>query len=153
MSRPILDLQNSANWRPFWSGTSTPVFLPNGRRVPLPPIEIPVLFENCIIAILADSQSAKRTWQIAGNVRRKIQTGILFSGTPDTSIADNRVLRLFEINLFRFEQITSTYSLEVFPKWWIEDLSLNAFIYTGVDSDTFTEQLNRIESNLDSILR
>ncbi len=153
MSRAILDLQNRANWQPFWSGERDSVFLADGSRVPLAPIEVPVLFDNHIIAILVDSRTAKRSWRIAGNVSRKIQTGIIFNDAPDTSIADNRVLKLFEMNLFRFEQLTSTYSLEIAPKWWIKDIQIDIFIYTGIDSDTLTEQLNRIESDLDAILR
>jgi hypothetical protein len=153
VSRAILDLQNRTNWAPFWSGEVESVRLASGSHVPLPTIEVPVLFDNHIVAILADSETAKRTWKIAGNVGRKIQTGILFNDRPDTSIADNRVLRLFEINLFRFEQISSTYSLEITPKFWIEDIKLDVFIYTGINSDSITEQLNRIEADLDAILR
>lgn len=153
MSKAILDLQNTANWRPFWSGQRESVYLSDGSRVPLPAIEVPVTFDNHVIAILTDSTSAKRTWKIAGNVSRKIQTNIIFGGTPDTAIADSRVLKLFEMNLFRFEQVSSSYSLEITPKWWIKDIKLDIFIYTGIDSDSVTEQLNRIQLDLDAILR
>lgn len=153
MSTAILDLQNRANWQPFWSGERDSILLADGSRVPLAPIEVPILFDNQIIAILCDSRTAKWSWKIGGNVSRKIQTGILFADRPETSIADNRVLKLFEFNLFRFEQLTSNYSLEIAPKFWIKDIILNVFIYTGIDTDTTTEQLNRIQLDLDAILR
>jgi hypothetical protein len=153
MARAILDLQNRANWEPFWSGSRESVFLADGSRVPLAPIEVPVLFDNHVIAVLANSLTAKRNWRIAGNLSRSVETGITAANRPDSSIADNRVLKLFELNLFRFDQITSTYSIEIAPKWWIKDIVIDIFIYTGIDTDSITEQLNRIQSDLDAILR
>lgn len=153
MARPILQLQNSSNWQAFWSGSSASATLPNGSRVPMPPIEVPLLFENHTIAIVATSPTAKPTWKIAGNVGRKIQAGIFSQGTPDTAIADSRVLRLNRPNLIRFEQVTPTYALEIIPKWWLKDIDIAVFVYTGIDSDTVTEQLNRLERAIDEVSR
>jgi hypothetical protein len=76
-------------------------------------------------------------------------TGIAFTGIPDTAIYDSRLLRLDQPNLIRFEPLTSTYTLIIYPKFWFKDLTVGVFAYTGIDSDTVTEQLNRIELSLD----
>jgi hypothetical protein len=154
MSKPILQLQNGANWQSIWSTSVATLSDPNkpGYTYPIPPIICPILLETNIIAIYARSETGNPSWQIAGNIAKKISTGItLPGGSPDASISDLRLLRLNQINLFRFQRLTDTYALEIRPKWWIRDLSLDLFIYTGVDSDTTTEQLNRIEFAVDEI--
>ncbi len=154
MSKPILQLQNAANWQSIWSTTVDSVKLPDGTSQFIPPIICPILLETNIIVIYAQSVSAKPSWQIAGNVNKKIATGItLPGGSTDVSISDVRLLRLNRLNLFRFSRLTNTYALEIRPKWWIEDISLDLFIYTGIDTDTVSEQLNRIEFVVDEINR
>jgi hypothetical protein len=154
MSKPILQLQNAANWEALWSTTVSSVKLADGSEQFIPPIICPILLETNIIAIYARSETGKQSWQIAGNVAKKIATGItLPGGSPDASVSDIRLLRLNQINLFRFQRLTDTYALEIRPKWWIRDISLDLFVYTGVDSDTTTEQLNRIEFAVDEIRR
>jgi hypothetical protein len=153
MSRPILQLQNSANWQFIWSGSSASVALANGSRVPMPPIQVPILLENHTIAIVCTSATARPSWKIAGNVGRRIQTGLGALGVPDTTIVDGRVLRLRSPNLIRFEQLTATYVLEISPKFWLTEIDISIFAYTGIDSDTLTEQLNRIELDLSAFLR
>jgi hypothetical protein len=154
MSKPILQLQNAANWQSIWSTTVNAVKLADGSSQFIPAIICPILLETNIIVVFATSESAKPSWQIAGNVARKISTGItLPGGFPDTTISDVRLLRLNKLNLFRFQRLTDTYALEIRPKWWIEDISLNLFVYTGIDTDTVTEQLNRIEFVVDEINR
>jgi hypothetical protein len=152
MSKPILQLQNSANWQAVWDGAFTSVKLADGSSEFIPPIVVPTLFESNIISVYCISQTAKPSWSIAGNVARKISTGIL---PPDenfeSTIADVRLLRLKQFNLFRFQRLTDYYKLEIRPKYWIEDLSIYIFAYTGIDTDTVTEQLGRIEAAVDAI--
>jgi hypothetical protein len=151
MIKPILQLGNSNNWSAIWSGSFVAATDPDGSYFPLSAIAVPVLLENHTIAIVCSSSSAKPSWRIAGNVGRKIQTGITIGGNPDTTIPSGQLLRLDRINLVRFEQITSNYALEILPKFWLKDLSINVFGYTGIESDTVTEQLNRIEQTIDSL--
>jgi hypothetical protein len=154
MTKPILQLENGANWQSIWSTSVASVKLPDGSSQFIPPILCPVLLETNIIAIYAASESAKPSWVIAGNVGKKIATGItLPGGSPDVTVSDVRLLRLNQLNLFRFQRLTSTYALVITPKWWIEDIDLNVFIYTGIDTDTTSEQLNRIEFAVQEIAR
>jgi hypothetical protein len=154
MSTPILQLQNAANWESIWSTSVTAATLPDGSSQILQPIACPFLLETNIVAIYAASSQGRPTWQIAGNVAKRISTGITIPGAlPDATISDTRLLRLNRLNLFRFERLTDTYALEIKPKWWIPDIQLDLFIYTGVDTDTVSAQLNRIELAVDEVNR
>jgi hypothetical protein len=154
MSKPILALQNTANWQSLWSTSLAAVQLANGSFVPMNPIVVPYLLETDIIAISVSATTAKPSWRVAGNVAKKIATGITTpGGAPDTTISDRRLLWFNQLNLYRFARLTDTYALEITPKWWIKDIQLDIFIYTGVDTDTVTEQLNRIELTVDAINR
>jgi hypothetical protein len=151
MSKPILELNNSANWRSLWFGSFTAVLVPGGKAgsfYPIDPILVPVLLEDHIIAVVASSQSAKPTWRLAGKLIRKIQTGITVGGVTDVATSDPRKFYLDQINLFTFRELTSTYALQITPQWYLGDISLSVWAYTGVDSDTVTEQLDRIELQL-----
>lgn len=154
MTKPILQLQNAENWRSIWSTSVASVKLADGSSQFIPPILCPILLETNIIAIYAASETAKPSWVIAGNVAKKISTGITVPGNnPDVTVSDVRLLRLNQLNLFRFQRLTNTYALQITPKWWIEDIDLDVFIYTGIDTDTTSEQLNRIEFAVQEIAR
>lgn len=151
MSKLILELNNSANWQSLWFGSFTAASVPNGKPgsfYPIDPILVPVLMEDHIIAVVADSLTAKPTWKLAGKLFRKIQTGITVGGVPDAATSDPRKFYLNQINLFTFRELSSTYALQITPQWYLQDISLSVWIYTGVDTDTVTQQLDRIELQL-----
>lgn len=155
MSKPILQLQNSANWQSIWSYSAAALSVPDkpGFTYPIEPIIVPFLLENHIIAIAASSQTAKPTWRLAGSIAKKISTGIVVGGTPDVTISDSRRMFLNQINLFRFTPYTATYALELTPVYYLTQIDLSLWVYTGVDTDTVSEQLNRIEFAVDEIGR
>jgi hypothetical protein len=156
VSQPILDLGNTNNWQPIWNISKASEQMPNkpvGYSLPIEPIVVPFLLENHIIALYAESITAKYRWKLAGKVTKKIATGITVGGAVDTSSSDKRSFYLKEINLFRFTQLTSTYALEIAPMWWLSQINLTLWIYTGVNRDSVTEQLNRIELAVDEINR
>jgi hypothetical protein len=155
MSKPILELQNSSNWNRLWDYSTTAAPVPNqpGYTLEIPPILVPFQLEGNIIAISAKSTTARPSWRLAGRVAKKIQTGITIGGIPDVTVSDGRKLYLNQINLFRFESLTATYALEITPVYYLTDISLSLWVYTGVDSDTVTNQLNRIEFAVDEINR
>jgi hypothetical protein len=153
MSKPILELQNSARWQSLWNYSAVAAPVPDlpGYTIEIPPITAPFLLENHIIALSAKSSTAKPSWKVAGRIAKKISTGITLGGTPDVSISDSRKLWLNQINLFRFTPYTSTYALEIIPAYYLTQIDLELWVYTGVDTDTVSEQLNRIEFAVDEI--
>jgi hypothetical protein len=155
VSRAILQLQNAANWDLQWSYSVAAAINPQrqGSYLEIPPITAPFLLESHIIAVAATSTTARPHWKVAGSVEKKISTGIATGGGLDTTISQNRVLWLNKINLFKFTQDTPTYGLQITPKWWFKDITLTLWVYTGIESDTVTEQLNRIEFAVDEINR
>jgi hypothetical protein len=155
MTKPLLQLQNGANWRALWSTSVTAAPVPDkpGYTLEIPPIVAPFLLENHIIAISAISPTAKPSWKVAGRIAKKISTGITLGGVPDATISDSRRLWLDRINLFRFTPYTQTYALEIIPAYYLTRIDVGLWIYTGVDTDTVSEQLNRIEFAVDEIVR
>jgi hypothetical protein len=155
MSKPILQLQNGANWKPLWTTYIAAEAVPDkpGYTLEIPTITIPILLENHIIAISAKSPSARPSWKVGGRIAKKISTGITLGGTPDVTISDGRKLWLNQINLFRFTPYTPTYSLEITPVYYLTEIYLALWIYIGVDTETTSEQLNRIEFAVQEISR
>jgi hypothetical protein len=155
VSKPILELQNSANWSRLWDYSTMAAPVPNqpGYTLEIPPIVVPFQLEGNIIAISATSATARPSWRFGGRVAKKIQTGITIGGIPDVTVSDGRKLYLNQINLFRFTPLTATYALEITPAFYLTQISLSLWVYTGVDSDTVTNQLNRIEFAVDEINR
>ena len=155
MSKPILELQNSSKWDRLWDYAAVAEPIPDrpGYTLEIPMIVLPFQLENHIIAISAKSSTAKPSWKLGGRVAKKIQTGITIGGTPDVTISDGRKLYLNQINLFRFTPYTANYALEITPAYYLTQVSLSLWVYTGVDTDTVTNQLNRIEFAVDEINR
>lgn len=156
MTRPILQLQNGSNWTSIWSYSAQAASAPDARlgsTLAIPPVTVPFLLENNIIAIAVTSPSAPSTWRFGGRLAKKISTGIVTGGLPDTTVSDRKTLLVNRINLLRFTRLTDTYALEIEPPYYFKDIALNLWIYTGVDSDTTSEQLNRIEFAVDEIVR
>ncbi len=155
MSKPVLNLSDSSKWELLWSGSFTALGIANkpGYHHPLDPISVPVLLESRIIAITATSATAKDKWWYAGKARQIIQTGITVGGVADAASVSIKKLSLDKINLLVFPSLTPTYALEIEPIWWLSEIDLSVWTYTGVDSDTVTQQLDRIELAIDEIER
>jgi hypothetical protein len=155
MSKPILNLSDSSKWQSLWFGSFSALGVANkpGYYYAIEPIIVPVLLESRIIAISATSATAKPNWFYAGKARQRIQTGIVVGGVSDAASTSIKKLSLDKINFLEFPPLAPTYALEIEPIWWLKDISLSVWIYTGVDSDTVTEQLNRIEFAIDQNFR
>jgi hypothetical protein len=149
MSKPILQLQNSANWQLVWGDSRIGLTDAKGNRIPLASFSCPVRIESHTIAIFAQSPNGKQSWNIGGSVARKITTGISGAAGADVNITDAKLFRLNRWNLYRFTPLTTDYELEISPKWWLPDIAVSVHVYTGIDSDSITEQLNRIEQIID----
>jgi hypothetical protein len=149
---PILKLGNSANWEMLFEASYQALphpLLP--ELLPLDPIAIPVQFTSRIIAIQAGTLEGKPTWVNVGSILRKYYTGISSSPAPDSIVAEWNRLYFNRLNLFRFEQLSANYALEIKPKPWIPDLTIKIWGYTGIDTDNITKKLAQIESAIKNL--
>jgi hypothetical protein len=153
VSKPILELGNSNNWSPVWafSTTSQPVPDRPGYTFPIEDIEVPFVLDAHIIAVAMRSPSASAGRRYAGKATRKVPTGITIGGNFDVTVGERRDLYLNRINLCRFTRLSQYYGLVIEPYWKIKDIEIAIFKYVGVDSDTTSESLNRIEQAIDNI--
>lgn len=154
MSNPILDLTNGDNWEPVWaySATSEPVPGRPGYTFPIDPIECPIVFDRHIIAIAINSPSAKPGRRYAGKAVRQIVTGLTVGANFDATISDRRSLFLRQINVCQFQRLTPTYGLIFEPYWRLDDLEIQIFKYTGIESDETSETLLRIEDGIEQLI-
>ena len=109
-----------------------------------------------VLAIGIDSTLAPRHWRYAGSAFMFLPSAV--SSTQE--IGGGRVrlaevpLRLFELNFIQFPELTlDQYELEIRIPYWIEQISLEAWWYSGASPLPSSEALDRIEAKLDSLLR
>lgn len=132
----IADIANSALWESVYevSLTAQRVSSVSTNYFPIPELQVPILFDSRFVAISAYStKNPNRAF--AGFVKQKVVTGLTVAGLHDAQIA-NRKLFFNLINLYEFSLINSTYSLSVKTPYWIEDISLNFWQFTGTVEDS-----------------
>lgn len=153
MSKPVLDLGNPNNWQLRWTGTFAAQPDPQNPdyTYPIEPIIVPLLLETRIIVIDLNCPNDTRR-RSAGWVNRKIRTGVEVGGTPNAiSFGGKRLLRN-QKNLIIFLPINDDeYGLEIVLGWWMREAAISLYEYTGIDSDTVTEQLDRIEQSIEQV--
>lgn len=155
MSKPILNLNDSSKWQSRWVSTANAVGVANqpGSHYPIGKILCPILLESRILAVSITSSTAKAKWEYAGKARMKIQTGLTVGGSVDAASVSVKKLSLTNINVLVFPELASTYALEIEPIWWLDVVSIVVWEYVGIDSDTATAQLDRIELAVDNLNR
>jgi hypothetical protein len=80
-------------------------------------------------------------------VHQKILTGLLVGGSPETVIGSKRIW-LKQISLLIFPQLASTYTLGFHIPYWLRDISLIVWEYTGPINDSTDQKLTAIQSDL-----
>ena len=150
MGNLLLELSNGTNWLQSDSQNFNGYGIPNY----VPPYE----FEKHILAIFVGNSEAKPTWNLGGWVSQKIRLGVgpNQSGEP----VANRRLWLRRTQLIIFQQLTTTYTLEIgFPRWF-KKADLTIWEYWGPQADSTENAINvvrgnlvRIENKLDTLLQ
>lgn len=159
MSQPLVDLQTAGNWRQIYDESRTAQAITEKVFAPLSAFEVGFLFESHILAVRTLSTTAKAHWRFAGTLSQRFQIGTGGSASPlPTVTAAERAMRLNRTALVRFEQLTSNYELVLAPPYWLRDLRLTIWEYTGSSSDTterlietIATDLERIESKIDAV--
>ncbi|MBW4667197.1 MAG: hypothetical protein KME60_07080 [Cyanomargarita calcarea GSE-NOS-MK-12-04C] len=121
---------DSSLWQVHWQGNFQ-VAVYGNRYVALPPVTIPVEFDQPLIAISTSSFNALPRWSTAGWISQKIYTGLSVDETSDATLINQRVL-LNRLSLFEFAlNLASSYSITYYFPQWIFDLSIAIWQYTG----------------------
>ncbi len=109
----ILSLGNAANWDSLGSYSAQGAPVPNNPNAyqPIPEFSIPLIIDSRIIAVLAESTSAKPTWHFAGFLFQKVHLGITVGGGFDSDATQARKIYLNRISLLIFRNLAPTYSL------------------------------------------
>ncbi len=137
---------NTNNWLLLWNGSFSAVDVPLQpleQFYPIPPINVPILIEEPIIAIYASSTSARETWKYAGSIYQKIQTGITVGGTPDSYLTNHKFY-LNQITICRQLQLDSSFAIEIRIPYWIRDIDLKVWQYVGTVNDSHEQKLDLI---------
>lgn len=159
MSALVLNLTSQANWLQVYDELREVERVTLNEYNPLPKFSIPFLFDKRILSIRTNSTTAKPYWRYAGQLTQRFQIG---TGGTNTllPVADftRKRLNLNRTELVILPQYTSVYELLLEVPYWIEDLRLTIWEYTGPEADS-TEQLidatredlARVEAKVDAL--
>lgn len=139
-----LELENAANW-----SIKDTQFFATAPEILLPEYLSPELASN-ILGVLVANSEALDTWHFAGTSFQQIQ---LPFGPGSNSAVNFRKLWLRNKQLLIYPKLVSSYKLSVrFPKWFTQ-ASITVWEYTGPQTDGIENQLNGIESKIDTLLQ
>lgn len=130
------------------------------------PFEIPLLFDQHLLAISASSRDAKPRWRTAGYLTQTY-AGIALEGggvtdTPSTPTygvdAANKRIGLNTIELVNLPKLSADFYLWFDPVHWLPSLTLSIWEYQGIETPDRIEELletvkidvARVELKLDS---
>lgn len=151
MTRPITTFGDSLNWDILYRGTeeAIPDILYYGGHRPIPPREISSSARIFIVGIA--SSQAKPTWRLGGFLSAEIP--ISPSSTTQipggTEFFQDKIpygkRKLIELPFYEPPSI----KLVIQPPKWFKDVYIEAWYYSGTDTDEARESLIRIEEKID----
>ena len=150
--RPVLQLGDTNNWDLTWSDERQATEGAGRKYIPIPEIVVPVIFENHWLAVLATSLTAKPSWNFAGFLVQKVRLGLVVGGGYEAAGTQKRKIWLDQVTLIQYQRLTPDYVVAFQVPKWIAQINLTVWQYTGIDSDTLSQQLVIIESKIDSLL-
>lgn len=157
--KPVVNFSAEKNWQMVYDEVRSAMIVNAYEFVPIPAFEIGWLFSGHILVVQASSITAKRHWRYAGSLyqRLKLGSGGALSPLPTVDL-DTRRIFFNRVGLVRFSRWTSEYELNFVPPYWLKDIRLTFWEYTGIDSDNVTQalevqkdDLERIEGKIDAL--
>lgn len=139
MGRLLFDAGNSDSWNPIWNTTVNSASTPGNRYYyPIPEIEVPLILDKRVIAVYADSETARPSWRSAGFLNQKIRTGITVGGTTDARFNGSQRVWLKRIGVFIVPtvKLQPEYSISFDIHPWHEDISLQLWEFNGATIDS-----------------
>lgn len=162
MSQLLLEIGDPNSWNPLWNTTVNSVSAPGGKYYyPIPDIEVPLLLTRRVLAVYADSETARPTWRSAGFLNQKVRTGLIVGGQTDAVFNGSQRVWLKNITVLIIPTVKRQpeYSITFAIHPWHEDISLQLWEYTGTRIDSTDEliieevirRLLNIQSKVDEI--
>lgn len=124
--------------------------LASRRFFPIPDYIVPVQIESPILAIYPFSAMAENNWKYAGTAYQRIFPGISVGGTADTWL-NARKFYLDQVSILQFQKVSTTYELLLRIPYWIRQISLVVWEYTGPIIDTSEQKLDLILERLPNL--
>lgn len=153
------ELNNAANWQlAYQEYKEAEQATPQGGYYPLPSFEIPITFSNRIlIARTVSTIPAGKRWKWAGRLRA-FQTYPNNGVNSQKSEVADYSLYLNRSKLLIFPEIANNYELVLSDAFWLRNLQLTIYEFTGEATDNLTDltlsiqsDLARIEAKIDAL--
>lgn len=127
----IANLQDGNLWEPAWNDSFAVTPVPGTSNVyPIGTIAIPVLTSNQVIGLYIGSNDSPPNWKYAGMLRQVVSTGLVVGGLANAQFSQHKVY-LNRINIIDLPKATTDSALYLDVPYWIPDISLNLFEFTG----------------------
>jgi len=152
IGQPIVQFGSQSNWSQVYAESREVEYIAPGKFLPLPRFELGTLFDSKYLAISAYSSKAKATWRYAGYVAQVCRIGSGGVASPFPAI-DTLVEKVYlgRARLLSYPGFTSNYALVFVPPYWLEDLTIRVYEYSGIVSDSITEKLSSLERSINAL--
>ena len=147
------DADNSANWVQVYSGSWEATYI-QGKATkvyqPIPPTELEVNIDSPLIAVHCTSTDYPDKNRYLGSIVQQVE----LPGTLPTTTALGKGKGIYsnQTVLAKFTEFDDSYSLLLKPKYYVEQLSVTIYKYTGSTYFVLEERLNTIEVKVDQVL-
>lgn len=147
MSQLTVDLANPNNWREVFDESRSAVPITQTAYDPIAAFEVGILLNTPIIRVRTLSPSAKSRWRFAGTLSQRVSiVNTAFNSTP--AVTYSKGLRLNRTEVIRLPWLSSDYELVFEPPYWMRDLRLTIWEYTGVYAEQLEELLDTVKVDL-----
>lgn len=144
-------LYNKNNWQLVYQEYKQAVQLtPLGGYCPLSAFEVPIRLSSKILIVKTVSNIPKgKRWRWAGRLRafQSFPTGI---NSQKSEVASHS-LYLNKSKLLIYPELTSNFELVLSDAFWLRDLQLTIFEFTGETTTSVVKSLEEIKSRVDDI--
>lgn len=153
MTQPIVQLERSDLWGQIFSRTFESTGYVGRRPIPIRPYIIPASFDTHILAIhcISNDDNASR-WQRGCKVTQLVSVGRPI-GNQNQVATETRIISQALPTLLRFKRYGGEYFIRFDFYPWFSNLFVELWEYRGINSDTNTETLLSIESNVNQLIQ
>lgn len=130
-----LQLNPGSNWHLFYTQSFESIPIGPKTYKPIKESVLPVQIDFRVFVAYTTSSTAKLNWRLAGYLTPEVETGAAFVDLQLRQIA----LRLRSPQLIVLPSFSTSYKLRLRIPYWVEDLTLSLFQYTGPISDSVQE--------------